>query len=50
MFWLDNFLSALVGKYHIKDSKQQGLVLRQLVKGPVFTQLTRKIAELPALR
>ena len=26
------------------------MLLRQLVEGPVLTQLTRKIAELPALR
>ena len=47
LFWLDNLLSAHVGEYHIKDGKQQGLMLRQLVE---VTQLTRKIAELPALR
>ena len=50
LFWLDNLLSALVGEYHITDGRQQGLLLRQLVEGPVLTQLTRKIAELPALR
>ena len=50
LFWLDNLLSALVCEYHIKDGKQQGLMPRQLVEGPFLTQLTRKIAELPALR
>ncbi len=50
LFWLDNLLSALRGEYSIHDGKQQGLFLRQLVEGPVLTQLTRKIAELPELR
>ena len=48
LFWLDKILSALVGKYHIKDCKQQGLMLHQFVECPVLTQLTRKIAELPS--
>ena len=37
LFWLDNLLPTLVGKYHIKDGKQQGLMLLQLVEGPVLT-------------
>ena len=50
LFWLDQLLSALRGEYNIKDGKQQGLFLRQLVEGPVLNQLTRKIEELPDLR
>ena len=50
LFWLDHLLFALQGEYGIHDGQQQGLYLRQLVEGPVLTQLTRKIAELPELR
>ena len=50
LFWLDRLLSALHGEYSIHDGKQQGLLLRQLVEGPVLNQLTCKIEELPDLR
>ena len=43
-------VGPVVGEYHIKDSKQQRLMLRQLVESPVLTQLTCMIAEFPALR
>ena len=47
LFWLDNLLLALQGEYHVKNGQQQGLLLRQLVEGPVFRASPNSPVRLP---